>query len=137
MRGSHICWAVAALCLLLCGCTLPVKDAAGAPTLSVDWRTLIESFIGPVTWQTGVLFLLAYLANSRSQLATVAGLARKILQTLKLIPGEKSREEVSAEEAARLLSELISKLRGQPALIAELGKLQVATLTSEVPSSAP
>lgn len=132
MRGSHICWAVAALCLLLCGCTLPIKDAAGAPTVSVDWQAMF----GSLNWQTVALVVLAYLANSQGHLAAVATAVKKVLQSLKILPAEGSGVAGRSDRIAQLIAQLLIEFRDQPQMQARILQVQAESIVTEVPASA-
>ena len=106
-------WLVLSLmCLCLCGCD--AKDTTG---FSLDLDNL--------NWQTGALIALAYFANSRGHLASVAKVVLSVLRGLKILPSADSKESLTANDTAKLLAELYLKLSGQPELQGQLLKLMV------------
>lgn len=102
--------------LLICmvGCVPP--DVTG---IKID--------LSQLNWQIGVLIVLAYFANSQGHFASLASAGRKLLQSLKILPGEASNEALTAEELAKILADLFGKLQGQPKLQAKVMDLMAAT----------
>jgi hypothetical protein len=89
--------------LLFCGCEM--QDGA-AFTLDLS----------DFNWQTGALIALAYLANSRGQLAGVAKAARQILRQLRILPAADDKKSATADQIAELLADVFLRLQGQPEL---------------------
>lgn len=117
MKAS-ILFIAAALCLLSTGC-----DADQTAGVSIDFTKL--------NWQVGALILLAYLANSNKHFSVLAGVVKKLLQGLKILPQDQSQEDLSAQEVARLLAELQLKLRNLPVIQADLLALQAKCLQAD------
>ena len=119
-------WLILALCLvILPGCDLPKPDAAAS--LPVNFT---------ITWQIGLVILLAYLANSKSQLSAVANLALGLLRSLKLLPPADSKVSLDAEDVAKKLAELYVQLNGHPELQAGILKLMTPTAAADAESQA-
>jgi hypothetical protein len=91
------------LCLFVAlpGCELPKPDAA----MPVNFN---------VTWQIGIVIVLAYLANSKSQLSSVATLGLNVLRGLRILPAADSKVSLDAEDVAKKLAELYVQLQGHP-----------------------
>lgn len=100
------------LCLLvLPGCELPSPPEGSLP---VNFN---------ITWQIGVVIVLAYLANSQSHLSAVAKLALGLLRQLKILPAADDKNALAAEDVAKKLAELYVQLKGHPEIQAGILKL--------------
>lgn len=88
--------------------------------------------LSQLNWQTVALIALAYFANSKGHLATVANTIRGLLQSLKILPGKTSPESLSADKLALLLADLFTQLQGQPDLQAKVLDLMQASSTKAV-----
>jgi len=115
-------WILLFCCLMLVGITgCDTTETAG---LKID--------LSQLNWQTGALIALAYFANSKGHLATVANTIRGLLQSLKILPGKTSPESLSADKLALLLADLFTQLQGQPDLQAKVLDLMQASSTKAV-----
>lgn len=116
------------LLALVPGCTS--EDALG---LKID--------LSQLNWQTGALILLAYMANSKGHLASLATLVSNLLRGLKILPQPNDQQSLTAEQIAKLLADLFVQLKGQPLLQARVLDMMQATsngadLNPEVASNA-
>ena len=105
-------WLILALLLIVPGCDLPKPD--GDASLPVNFT---------ITWQIGLVIVLAYLANSKSQLSAVANMALGLLRGLRILPPADSKVSLDAEDVARKLAELYVQLQGHPEMQAGILKL--------------
>ena len=112
------------LCLLLLcvpGCELPKPD--GDASLPVQFT---------ITWQIGLVILLAYLANSKSQIGSVANMALGLLRGLRVLPPADSKLSLDAEDVAKKLAELYVQLNGHPEVQAGILKLMTPSAAVDV-----
>jgi hypothetical protein len=108
---------------LLCGCLVGC-DAQDGTGIKID--------LSHLNWQVGALIALAYLANSKGHFASLAGMAKKLLQSLKILPSDTTSEALTAEQLATLLADLFGKLQGQPELQSKVLDLMTAASASAV-----
>ena len=117
-------WLILALLVFfLPGCDLPKPDATSA--LPVNFT---------ITWQIGLVIVLAYLANSKSQLSAVANMALGLLRGLRILPPADSKVSLDAEDVARKLAELYVQLQGHPEVQAGILKLMSPQQAAETES---
>lgn len=115
-------WLIVALLLLIVpGCELPKPDADAS--LPVNFT---------ITWQIGLVILLAYLSNSKSQLSAVANLALGLLRSLKILPPADSKVSLDAEDVAKRLALLYVELQGHPEIQAGILKLMTPSDAEKV-----
>lgn len=98
------------LCLMLVllpGCDLP----SAAAELPVNFS---------IGWQTGLVILLAYLANSQNHLAGLGQMGLKLARQLRLVPTADDKIGLDAEEVGKRLAQLYCDLKGHPAMQAAL-----------------
>lgn len=117
-------WLILALLVLIVpGCDLPTPDVNTA--LPVNFT---------ITWQIGLVILLAYLANSKSQLSSVANIALGLLRGLKILPPADSKVSLDAEDVAKKLAELYVQLSGHPEIQAGILKLMTPQAAADAES---
>jgi len=119
-------WSV--VLIAFCLCCLPGCMAADTSGFKLD--------MSQFNWQTAALIALAYFANSKGHLAGLAKMAKGLLQSLKILPAEKSTEALTAEQLAALLADLFTKLQGQPELQAKVVDLMTAASASAATAKA-
>jgi len=115
-------WFVLFSALLLCcvsGC-----DTSDTAALKID--------LTQFNWQTGALLALAYLANSKGHLATLANTLKGLLQSLKILPSNTSPEALTADKLALILADLFTQLQGQPDLQAKVLEIMQASSAKAV-----
>ncbi|HQZ65162.1 MAG TPA: hypothetical protein PLY87_08810 [Planctomycetaceae bacterium] len=94
------------IALMLCGCC--GCDTKDATSLQLD--------LDHLNWQTFALIGLAYMMNSQGHFATLAGMLKRTLQGLKVLPAADSQEALTAEQIAKLLADLYTQFAGHPDL---------------------
>ena len=113
MRGF---WILVLIPLALVGC-----DAKEAFGFQID--------LSQLNWQTGALIALAYLANSKGHFSALAKSLKAILQSLKILPGDTSKESLTADQIAAILADLFARLNGHPELQSQvLSMMQTTSL---------
>lgn len=104
-------WQLLCLCfmlmVLLPGCDLPGQEAQLPVNFSIGW-------------QTGVVILLAYLANSQNHLAGLGQMALKLARQFRLVPTADDKISLDAEEVGKRLAQLYVDLKGHPDMQAAL-----------------
>ncbi len=88
--------------------------------------------LSQLNWQTGALIALAYLANSKGHFATLANTLKGLLQSLKILPGNKTPESLTADKLALILADLFTQLQGQPELQAKVLEMMQASSAKAV-----
>lgn len=103
MKPARVLSVVCVLLLCVSGC-----DQINPGALNLD--------LSQFNWQTWALIALAYLANSKSHLSGLAKVLTQVLRQIRILPPADDSSSQRAEELAKMLADLLLRLKGQPQL---------------------